>query len=276
MPVVSAVGHEIDFTISDFTADYRAGWRPVRQRKSSRPVRWRLKIHCKPPAAACSDWQRSAVPENRNASAHWHTVCRCHPRRRLQEQMQRIDELHDDLRGQRNPFGNTTNADGELAERLLRVRPELIVARQQAQLAQLRDRLQERPNARSVEPTAGLSPWRSVAFAGPENAGPRLFHYSGCEDRRRLRAANSIKTAKSYPPADGEVESTADIHAGRDGGRRRKLHRCQRRQKRGRRGHHFEAAVGKLESIVEAMESEESCWKTARAIRGRHEAGEDL
>ena len=110
-----------------------------------------------------------------------------HPRRRLQEQMQRVDELHDDLlRAAQSIWKHNERRWRELAERLLRVRPELIVARQQAQLAQLRVGF-ELPERQPSEPPAGSRPGRSVAFArSGKCVGPRLFHYSGCEDRRSL------------------------------------------------------------------------------------------
>ena len=144
VPVVSAVGHEIDFTISDFTADYRAATPSaaaevitagaVALGDTLQTTRGRLQRLV---ASHCSR-------QKERVGALAHRLGRCHPRRRLQEQMQRVDELYDDLlRAAQTLWKQKERRWHELAERLLRVRPELAVARQQGQLTQLRARLQD-------------------------------------------------------------------------------------------------------------------------------------
>lgn len=214
VPVVSAVGHEIDFTISDFTADYRAATPSaaaeiitagaVALEDSLITTRGRLQRLV---AERCAR-------EQERVGALAHRLSRCHPRRRLQEQMQRVDELHDDLlRAAQSIWKHNERRWRELAERLLRVRPELIVARQQAQLAQLRDRLQELPErqvSRAGRRIKALGD--QLRLLGPENVLAR--GYSITKDAKTgevLRAANSIKTGQKLRTrlADGEVESTA-------------------------------------------------------------------
>ena len=214
VPVVSAVGHEIDFTISDFTADYRAATPSaaaeiitagaVALEDSLKTTRSRLQRliaeHC--------------AREQERVGALAHRLRRCHPRRRLQDQMQRVDELHDDLlRAAQSIWKHNERRWRGLAERQLRVRPELIVARQQAQLAQLRDRLQELPErqvSRAARRIKALGD--QLRLLGPENVLAR--GYSITQDAKTgevLRAANSVKTGQKLRTrlADGEVESTA-------------------------------------------------------------------
>ena len=100
----------------------------------------------------------------------------------------------------------------ELAERLLRVRPELIVARQQAQLAQLRDRLQELPErqvSRAGRRIKALGD--QLRLLGPENVLARGYSIIRMRRPAKSYVANSIKTGQKLRTrlADGEVESTA-------------------------------------------------------------------
>jgi exodeoxyribonuclease VII large subunit len=214
VPVVSAVGHEIDFTISDFTADYRAATPSaaaeiitagaVALEDSLKTTRGRLQRL----VAECF------AREQERVGTLAHRLGRCHPRRRLQEQMQRVDELHDDLlRAAQSIWKHNERRWRELAERLLRVRPELIVARQQAQLAQLRDRLQELPERQVSRADRRIkSLGDQLRLLGPENVLAR--GYSITQDAKTgevLRASNSVKTGQKLRTrlADGEVESTA-------------------------------------------------------------------
>jgi exodeoxyribonuclease VII large subunit len=213
VPVVSAVGHEIDFTISDFTADYRAATPSaaaevitagaVALGDTLQTTRGRLQRLV---ASHCSR-------QNERVGALAHRLGRCHPRRRLQEQMQRVDELHDDLlRAAQTLWKHKERRWHELAERLLRVRPELAVARQQGQLTQLRARLQELPG-QQVNRASSLIKSLSdqLRLLGPENVLAR--GYSITQDANTgevLRTSKTVKTGQKLRTrlADGEVEST--------------------------------------------------------------------
>ena len=213
VPVVSAVGHEIDFTISDFTADYRAATPSaaaevitagaVALGDTLQTTRGRLQRLV---ASHCSR-------QKERVGALAHRLGRCHPRRRLQEQMQRVDELHADLlRAAQTLWKQKERRWHELAERLLRVRPELAVARQQGQLTQLRARLQELPG-QQVNRASSLIKSLSdqLRLLGPENVLAR--GYSITQDANTgevLRTSKTVKTGQKLRTrlADGEVEST--------------------------------------------------------------------
>jgi exodeoxyribonuclease VII large subunit len=91
VPIVSAIGHETDFTIADYVADVRA----------ATPSAGAELI-----APDMSDWQRRAARVNRSLAAHWrhtfanrrqrlHFVARrlTHPGRALEQRMQRLDDI---------------------------------------------------------------------------------------------------------------------------------------------------------------------------------------
>ena len=97
VPVVSAVGHEIDFTISDFVADARAA-----TPSAAAEIITAAAVTLSDSLAATGErltWlarrRRESFKEHTATIAH--RLGRCHPRRRLQERMQRVDELHTDL-----------------------------------------------------------------------------------------------------------------------------------------------------------------------------------
>src|SRR5215469_10525423 len=119
LPVVSAVGHEIDFTIADFVADVRA---PTPSAAAELVV---------PDRAACLEavarsagrltvsMQRELRAVATRVDAARARLALCHPGVRLEQQMQRLDDLARRLKGA---------TDGA-------------VQREQLQLARLHDRL---------------------------------------------------------------------------------------------------------------------------------------
>jgi len=215
IPVVSAVGHEIDFTISDFVADFRAAT----------------------PSAAAEIFTAGAVALNESLAdtgerlsrlmnrrheylldrlgTMSHRLLRCHPRRSLQEHMQRVDELHDDLlRASQSLWKSSEQCWRGLAERLLRVQPKLTLKRRRERLIQLTQRLQEHVFHRREKASQDVVRLADrLRLLGPENVLAR--GYSVTHDAATGRVIRSPEDVKSGQPlrtrvAGGGIDSTVD------------------------------------------------------------------
>jgi exodeoxyribonuclease VII large subunit len=133
--VVSAVGHEIDFTISDFVADFRAATPSAAAEIitegffASRQFVREASEHLGQIAREAIDTRRQEL--NRTVQR----LQRQHPRRWLREQWQRLDDLQTSLGrcvryGYRLQHGSWLG----LAQRLLRLRPSQVIARRRETL----------------------------------------------------------------------------------------------------------------------------------------------
>jgi len=91
IPVVSAVGHEIDFTIADFVADVRAPT-PSAAAEMVVPVKIELLSRCSELRHRCLKSMSRIVSSNRD---HIHRLSQAvvHPIKKLQAYQQRIDDL---------------------------------------------------------------------------------------------------------------------------------------------------------------------------------------
>ncbi len=97
LPVVSAVGHEIDFSISDFVADVRAATPSAAAEIITEDV-----FASRGFVADAPDWLRRRLRQRlgnlRDEFEQWEgRLTRLHPRRRLNEWLQRLDDLQSGL-----------------------------------------------------------------------------------------------------------------------------------------------------------------------------------
>jgi len=138
LPVVSAIGHEIDFTISDFVADFRAatpsavaeiiteGVFASREWVADAPTWLHARVH------------RRLDDAVEDLARHHARLTRLHPRRRLNDTLQRLDDLQASLlRCMKTAARERATALQHLGGRYLRVRPSQILKQRQDKLCQV-------------------------------------------------------------------------------------------------------------------------------------------
>jgi exodeoxyribonuclease VII large subunit len=144
IPIVSAVGHEIDFSISDFVADLRAATpsaaaelvSPDQQHQLTQLLQLKQRL-------AQSMRQRLGFAAQR--FLHQHSKLQLlHPARRLQQQQQRLDELQIRLSQAMQQRLHRKTQQWQLQQKSLAlVSPQQRLQRQQQQLQQLQHKLQQ-------------------------------------------------------------------------------------------------------------------------------------
>lgn len=142
IPVVSAVGHEIDFTITDFVADVRAAT-PTAAAEiltegyvASRPLVLQKAFRLRQIA-------RETIAAQQEQLAYLaQRLQRQHPRRWLHEQWQRLDDLQTAwLRSARYHHRLYATVWQELSQRLVRVKPRLVIERRREAVVRAQRRL---------------------------------------------------------------------------------------------------------------------------------------
>lgn len=143
IPIVSAVGHEIDFALTDFVADVRAPT-PSAAAELVSPDQSHLLERLRRLQSALVQAQRSKLnhlkPDLKQLEQR---LLALHPKRRLQQQQQRLDELQ--LRLNRVVGQQLTNAKRQqqyLQQSLQHLSPAKAIKQQHEQLQQLQQRLQ--------------------------------------------------------------------------------------------------------------------------------------
>jgi exodeoxyribonuclease VII large subunit len=144
IPVVSAVGHETDFTISDFVADLRAATPSAAAEILTEGVFSRCKWMTRTSEQMGEAVRRRIFGERRHFGQLSQRLGASHPQRLLQQRLQRLDDLQGGLsRCLRSGFQNLRNATEGLRLRLRRLRPSHVLRQRRELLGQRRERLRE-------------------------------------------------------------------------------------------------------------------------------------
>jgi exodeoxyribonuclease VII large subunit len=193
IPVVSAVGHEIDFTISDFVADVRAAT----------------------PSAAAEIITEGVFASRQLVRDLTQRMARVHPRRRMDELMQQLDDLQAGLvRCAKQGTKDGRVAWENLAERLLRVRPAQLLKQRRESLVVNRRRLHElaRVHLRNWQNRFGATESR-LRLLGPEQVLARGYSITmDAATGKVLREASKVKTGQRLRTRlqSGELRSVAE------------------------------------------------------------------
>lgn len=144
LPIVSAVGHEIDTTISDYVADIRAATpSAAAELISPNSVELHNKVQQKI-AALISAFRHNIATERSQAVHLQHRLNLCHPRNQLNQQTQRLDELSLSLQqAMNNRLHNQERVINNLLPRLMQNSPERKLTHAKHRLAELKNRLEQ-------------------------------------------------------------------------------------------------------------------------------------
>jgi len=142
IPIVSAVGHEIDFSISDFVADVRAATPSAAAELVSPDQQHQLQVLLQLKQRLTQSI-RQHLGQKAQLFLHQHSKLQLlHPARRLQQQQQRLDELQIRLQQAMQHKLQQHHQQLQLQHKALwLLSPEQQLKRQQLKLQQLQQRL---------------------------------------------------------------------------------------------------------------------------------------
>ncbi len=142
LPVVSAVGHEIDFTIADFVADFRAATPSAAAEIITEGFYASREFVAGAPSRLGQLVRRKIDREIENFDFLAGRLGRLHPRRKLNDSLQRLDDLQSGLlRGLKTAARSRRLVLESLAGRFLRAKPALALKSRRETLTQLGKRL---------------------------------------------------------------------------------------------------------------------------------------
>jgi exodeoxyribonuclease VII large subunit len=215
IPVVSAVGHEIDFTISDFVADVRAATPSAAAEILTEDVYASREFVTEAPLLMRQRMRQHLDGAGEDLEQITHRLNLAHPRRRLNESLQRLDDLQTGLlRCVRQGSKEQRVTWRGLTERLFRARPVQIVKRQRESLLQTNRRLRELGQQRLRDlKTAFYSMESRLSLLGPEQVLSRGYSITtDAATGKVLRDASQVNTGQRLKTRlkKGEVFSKAE------------------------------------------------------------------
>jgi exodeoxyribonuclease VII large subunit len=215
LPVVSAIGHEIDFTISDFVADVRAATPSAGAEIITEGV-----------FASCQFLSAAAGRMRQLARQQWEDrrdelaragqrLARVHPRRRLDAGLQHLDDLQSGLaRCARQGARRQRLVWQNLADRLSRVRPRVLLKQRREVFELAKQRLGEltRHGLQRLRNRLATVEVR-LRLLGPEQVLARGYSITSlAESGELVRDAAQVKPGERLRTRlkKGEVRSVAE------------------------------------------------------------------
>jgi exodeoxyribonuclease VII large subunit len=215
LPVVSAVGHEIDFTISDFVADLRAATPSAAAEIITEGAFSSMQFVSD--ALERLNWLARQSVERKSDSLlqHQRALVRLHPRRKLNDHLQRLDDLVATLgRCGRRHWSLHRNRRQVLAARLGRFRPSLRLRQTREVFEQARERLREQMHHHLREAGQGLAGLVGrLRLLGPEQVLARGYSITTDAATGEIqREASKVKSGQRLKSrlAVGEVTSRVE------------------------------------------------------------------
>jgi exodeoxyribonuclease VII large subunit len=215
VPVVSAVGHEIDFTISDFTADVRAATPSAAAEILTEAVFSRRKWLVQAQAQLGQFLRRRLLAERRHFQQVAPRLQALHPRRQLNQRRQRLDDLQLTLaRCVSHDLQKIRTAWQTLHVRLSRLRPRQLLAQRQAALGREERHLRERMRRQlqQLRQRANVAQGR-LRLLGPEQVLARGYSITlDALSGQIIRSSEQTRPGQKLQTKlqSGEVKSTVE------------------------------------------------------------------
>lgn len=214
IPIISAVGHEIDFTIADFVADLRA---PTPSAAAELAVADGAEL-----LARLEQLQRRMHRVTRDQLAHYQAVMTGFRRgvlqrggeRLLRESVMRVDSARSQLmQATRASFESSVARLGEARTRHKAHHPARVMQRRMERLTELRQRFEKATRDELSQRREKLERLRGMLRAlGPESAFQRGFSITLTADGKLVTSAAALKPGEKLRTkfSDGETTSTVD------------------------------------------------------------------